>query len=326
MQSAPGVRGGAREPVERGRPAGLVVPTPDNRRVAMGLRVFFLGLGYCAEALIGGRPVGRAKRNGAVGRAGGRRFALPASTPTSSRAADRSWTRGGAEPRRGDRRLDSAERRGGAGSTYSPPRSPPRRTSPASSYFSTVGVYGEHGGRWVDETAATRTRSERGLARLADEARWTEAGRARGAAVDILRLPGIYGPGRNALERLRAGRGAPDRQAGASHQPRPCRRHRRGRRGSSLRRASPGQIWNVADDEPAPPQDVIAYAAALLGVPPPPEEPFDAAPLSPMAASFFAEERRVRNAKAKALLGFSPAYPSYREGLRALREAGEGRA
>ncbi len=96
-------------------------------------------------------------------------------------------------------------------------------------YFSTVGVYGEHGGRWVDETAATLTRSERGLARLADEARWTEAGRARGAAVDILRLPGIYGPGRNALERLRAGRGAPDRQAGPCHQPRPCRRHRGGR-------------------------------------------------------------------------------------------------
>ena len=72
-------------------------------------------------------------------------------------------------------------------------------------YYSTIGVYGEHGGAWVDETSATLTRSERGLARLADEARWTEAGRARGLAVDILRLPGIYGPGRNALVKLRHG-------------------------------------------------------------------------------------------------------------------------
>ena len=85
-----------------------------------------------------------------------------------------------------------------------------------SSYYSTIGVYGEHGGAWVDETSATLTRSERGLARLADEERWTEAGRARGVAVDILRLPGIYGPGRNALTKLQGGRGAPDRQA------RPC--------------------------------------------------------------------------------------------------------
>ena len=86
-----------------------------------------------------------------------------------------------------------------------------------------------------------------------------------------------------------------------------------------------GQIWNVADDEPAPPQDVIAYAAALLGVEPPPEEPFDEARLSPMAASFFMDEKRVSAAKAKALLGFKPAYPTYREGLDALAAAGEGR-
>ncbi len=87
-----------------------------------------------------------------------------------------------------------------------------------------------------------------------------------------------------------------------------------------------GQIWNVADDEPAPPQDVIAYAAMLLGLEPPPEEPFETAKLSPMSASFFAEEKRVSNAKAKRLLGFKPAYPTYREGLRALAEAGEGSA
>ena len=91
-----------------------------------------------------------------------------------------------------------------------------------------------------------------------------------------------------------------------------------------LERGLDGQIWNVADDEPAPPQDVIAYAAMLLGVEPPPEEPFDAERLSEMSASFFAEEKRVSNAKAKRLLGFAPAYATYREGLKALFEAGEG--
>ena len=87
-----------------------------------------------------------------------------------------------------------------------------------------------------------------------------------------------------------------------------------------------GQIWNVADDEPAPPQEVVAYAAALLGLPLPPEEPFDEARLSPMAREFYADNKRVSIAKAKALLGFEPAYPTYREGLKALAEAGEGRS
>ena len=97
------------------------------------------------------------------------------------------------------------------------------------------------------------------------------------------------------------------------------------RRGSCLEKGLAGQIWNVADDEPAPPQDVIAYAADASRRSPPPEEPFETAELSPMAASFYAETKRVSNAKAKALLGFAPAYPTYREGLRALWEAGEGR-
>ncbi len=92
-----------------------------------------------------------------------------------------------------------------------------------------------------------------------------------------------------------------------------------------LTRGLKGQIWNVADDEPAPPQDVIAYAAGLLGLEPPPEEPFDGATLSPMAREFYADNKRVSIAKAKAELGFAPAYPTYREGLKALAEAGEGR-
>jgi nucleoside-diphosphate-sugar epimerase len=88
----------------------------------------------------------------------------------------------------------------------------------------------------------------------------------------------------------------------------------------------PGQIWNVADDEPSPPQEVVVYAAALLGLEPPPEEPFDEARLSPMAREFYADNKRVSIAKVKALLGFTPAYPTYREGLKALAKAGEGRA
>ena len=90
-----------------------------------------------------------------------------------------------------------------------------------------------------------------------------------------------------------------------------------------LTRGLKGQIWNVADDEPAPPQDVIAYAAALLGLKPPPEEPFDEARLSPIAREFYADNKRVSIAKAKAELGFAPTYPTYREGLKALAESGE---
>jgi nucleoside-diphosphate-sugar epimerase len=192
-------------------------------------------------------------------------------------------------------------------------------------YYSTIGVYGDHGGAWVDETSATRTRTARGHARLEDEARWTEGARARGAEADILRLAGIYGPGRNALANLRSGearrivkRGQVFNRAHVDDIAQVTR--------LALTKGLPGQIWNVADDEPAPPQDVIAYAAALLGLEPPPEEPFDEARLSPMGREFYADNKRVSIAKAKADLGFAPAYPTYREGLKALAEAGEGQA
>ncbi len=190
-------------------------------------------------------------------------------------------------------------------------------------YYSTIGVYGDHGGAWVDETSATRTRTARGLARLDDEARWTAAARARGIEADILRLAGIYGPGRNALINLREGQARrivkPNQVFNRAHVDDIAELTR-----LALTRGLDGQIWNVADDEPAPPQDVVAYAAALLGLPPPPEEPFDEARLSPLTAEFYADNKRVSIAKAKALLGFAPAYPTYREGLRALAEAGEG--
>jgi nucleoside-diphosphate-sugar epimerase len=191
-------------------------------------------------------------------------------------------------------------------------------------YYSTIGVYGDHGGVWVDETGATRTRTARGLARLEDEGRWTAAARARGAEADILRLAGIYGPGRNALINLRRGEARrivkPGQVFNRAHVDDIAEISR-----LVLTRGLKGQIWNVADEEPAPPQDVVAYAAALLGVEPPSEEPFEKARLSPMAREFYADNKRVSIAKAKVELGFMPAYPTYREGLKALAEAGEGR-
>jgi nucleoside-diphosphate-sugar epimerase len=169
-----------------------------------------------------------------------------------------------------------------------------------------------------------RTRTARGLARIEDEARWTAAARARGAEADILRLAGIYGPGRNALVNLRRGEARRIVKRGQVFN----RAHVDDIAHISslaLMRGLEGQVWNVADDEPAPPQDVIAYAAGLLGLEPPPEEPFEGASLSAMAREFYADNKRVSIAKAKAELGFAPAYPTYREGLNALAEAGEGR-
>jgi nucleoside-diphosphate-sugar epimerase len=192
-------------------------------------------------------------------------------------------------------------------------------------YYSTIGVYGDHGGGWVDETSATLTRTARGLARLEDEARWTQAAQSRGAQADILRLAGIYGPGRNALVNLRRGEARrivkPGQVFNRAHVDDIAELTR-----LALARGLEGQIWNVADEEPAPPQDVVAYAAGLLGLEPPPEEGFEEARLSPMAAEFYADNKRVSIAKAKSLMGFAPAYPTYREGLRALAQAGEGGA
>ena len=287
------------------------------------MKVFFFGLGYCAEALIRRTPaiepsgtVRSDERVAAFRRRGVEAFAFDGA--------------------RADAGLEDALKRAEAIVVSIPPRGPEgpldRFTQAIAAapalrrilYYSTIGVYGEHGSAWVDETSAALTRSKRGLARLAEEARWTEAGSARGVAVDILRLPGIYGPGRNALAKLRQGEARrivkQNHVVNRAHVDDIAEVTR-----LVLERGLDGQIWNVADDEPAPPQDVIAYAAALLGVEPPSEEAFEPANLSPMSASFFAEKKRISNAKAKRLLGFSPAYPSYREGLRALAEAGEGR-
>jgi nucleoside-diphosphate-sugar epimerase len=289
----------------------------------MGLKVFFLGLGYSAEALIRRQPAiepagtARSEERVKTLRAGG----VEAHVFDGTRAVS-----GAVEAlKRAEVLVVSVPPPDGAGPLEMFGRAIAAAPNLARIvYFSTVGVYGEHRDAWVDETAATQTRSERSLARIADEASWTRAGGQRGAAVDILRLPGIYGPGRNALERVRRGEARrivkPGHVVNRAHVDDIAEAAR-----LVLEKGLPGQIWNVADDEPAPPEDVIAFAAKLIGVAPPPLEPFETADLTPMAASFFAEKKRVSNAKAKRLLGFSPAYPSYREGLTALWEAGEGR-
>ncbi len=190
-------------------------------------------------------------------------------------------------------------------------------------YYSTIGVYGDHSGGWVDETSATRTSTPRGLARLEDEARWTAVARASGAEADILRLAGIYGPGRNTLVNLRRGDARrivkPGQVFNRTHVDDIAEMSR-----LVLTRGLEGQVWNVADDEPAPPQDVVAYAAALLGLAPPPEEPFDEARLSPMAREFYADNKRVSIAKAKALLGFKPALSDLSRGAQGSRGSGRG--
>ena len=166
-------------------------------------------------------------------------------------------------------------------------------------------MYGDHAGAWVDETSATLTRTARGLARLKDEARWAAAARARGVEADVLRLAGIYGPGRNALINLRHGQARRIVKPGHLFN----RVHVDDIAGVSrlvLTRGLGGQVWNVADEEPAPPQDVVAYAAALISAPPPPEERFEEARLSARAAEFYADNKRVSIAKAKASSDLRP--------------------
>ncbi|NPU13911.1 SDR family oxidoreductase [Bradyrhizobium sp. 83002] len=188
-------------------------------------------------------------------------------------------------------------------------------------YLSTVGVYGDHQGAWIDEDTPLAPEHDRVQARVRVEEDW----RSRiGDRLAVLRLGGIYGPGRNALVELRAGRARRIVKPGQVFN----RIHVDDIAGAimgAIRREA-GGAWNIVDDEPAPPQDVIAYAASLMGIAPPPEQPLDSVELSPMAKSFYASNRRIRNTRAKQDLGLLFAYPTYRAGLDALWTAGEGRS
>jgi nucleoside-diphosphate-sugar epimerase len=191
-------------------------------------------------------------------------------------------------------------------------------------YLSTVGVYGDHNGAWVDETTPPAPVSERSRERLAAEQEWQALGRDAGKPVAILRLSGIYGPGQNAL--IQVARGT------AKHIDRPGQVFNRIHVAdiaqaidAAFARRADG-VFNVTDDEPTPQGVPVALAAELLGVAPPPQIPFAEAAktMSPMALSFYRESKRVRNDKLKRELGVQLHYPNYRDGLRALFESGEG--
>ena len=187
-------------------------------------------------------------------------------------------------------------------------------------YLSTTGVYGDFEGRWVFETSPLKAQSVEGARRVGAERDWRQVGRGMGLTVTSFRLPGIYGPGRSALDRLRAGEGRRIVKPGQVF----SRVHLDDIVSgllASLDQPRAGGIYNLCDDEPAPPQDVMEYAR-LLGVPVPPDLPFNTLGMSPATRRFYAENKRVSNALAKAELGWRPAYPTAREGLKAILAGG----
>lgn len=180
-------------------------------------------------------------------------------------------------------------------------------------YLSTTGVYGDHGGDWTDEGTELRPSTPRGRLRVAAEAAW----QSLDLPLHIFRIAGIYGPGRGPFAKLRRGTARRIVKPGQVF----SRIHVEDIAqilAASIARPNPGGIYNVCDDEPAPPQDVIAYAAELLGLPIPPDTPYDEAEFTPMARSFYAESKRCRNDRIKDELGVTLRYPTYRDGLHAL--------
>lgn len=184
-------------------------------------------------------------------------------------------------------------------------------------YLSTTGVYGDRAGGWVDESSALLPTGERGRQRLATETRWLDLHRRHQRPVHIFRLAGIYGPGRNALELVRSGHAQridkPGQVFSRIHVADIAETLRR-----SMAKPNQGAVYNLCDDDPAAPAEVVAYACDLLGVPPPALVPFETAELSEMARSFYADNKRVSNCRIKKELGVTLRYPSYRDGLAAL--------
>ena len=186
-------------------------------------------------------------------------------------------------------------------------------------YLSTIGVYGNWNGEWVDEEAPLRPASGRSIRRASAERAWLDL-TAPDRTVAVFRLAGIYGPGRSAIDTIMDGTARRVVKAGQVFN----RIHRDDIAGvleAAIARPPRHGIYNVTDDLPAPPQDVIAYAAELLGRPVPPAIPFEQAQFSPMGASFYAENKRVSNARAKGDLGWRLQYPTFREGLDAIARA-----
>ncbi len=184
-------------------------------------------------------------------------------------------------------------------------------------YLSTTGVYGDHGGGWVTEETPLKASTKRGQARIDAEGEWMDLYRDHGLPVHLFRLAGIYGPGRGPFAKVRAGTARRIIKDGQVF----SRIHVDDIAQAviaSINRPNPGAAYNVCDDDPAPPQDVIAHAADLLGVPIPPEIPFETAVMSPMARRFYAESKKVDNTRLKSELGVRLRYPDYRKGLAEL--------
>ncbi|MFN4173261.1 MAG: SDR family oxidoreductase [Pseudorhodobacter sp.] len=185
-------------------------------------------------------------------------------------------------------------------------------------YLSTTGVYGDHQGGWVDETTPLAASTRRGQWRIAAEAGW----QSLGLPLHIFRLAGIYGPGRGPFAKVRDGTARRIVKPGQVF----SRIHVEDIAqvlAASIAAPAPGAVYNLCDDDPAPPEDVIGHAAHLLGLPLPPAEDWETAEMSPMARSFYAESKRVRNDRIKRDLGVQLLYPDYRSGLAALLQQGE---
>jgi len=187
-------------------------------------------------------------------------------------------------------------------------------------YLSTTGVYGNRDGGWVDEGSMLKPTGDRSRRRVEAERAWLALHRDMDVPVHIFRLPGIYGPGRNQIASVKAGTARrvikKDQVFSRVHV-----EDIASVLTASMARPDPGAIYNVCDDEAAPPQDVVTYAAQLLGIDPPAAVPFEEADLTPMGRSFYADNKRVRNTRMKKELGVSLRYPTYREGLTAILEA-----
>ncbi|PQA86510.1 SDR family oxidoreductase [Hyphococcus luteus] len=184
-------------------------------------------------------------------------------------------------------------------------------------YLSTNGVYGDHDGAWVNEESELRATSPRAQRRIKAENQWRDFARENDLPLIVFRLPGIYGPGRSAIDTVRAGKAKriyKESQVFSRMHVADIAKTLE----ASMARPRLHDVYNLADDEPAPPQDVIEYACALLGVAPPPLTPIDEADLSDMAKSFYADNKRVSNRRVKEALEVRLAFPTYREGLDAI--------
>lgn len=189
-------------------------------------------------------------------------------------------------------------------------------------YLSTTGVYGDHQGDWVDESSPLTPSTRRGHYRVDAERAWQTLAAETGLPLHIFRLAGIYGPGRGPFAKVRDGTARRIIKPGQVF----SRIHVEDIAqvlAASIMRPDPGAIYNLCDDDPAPPQDVIGYAAELLGLPVPPAQNYETADMTPMARSFYAESKKVRNDRIKTDLGVTLKFPTYRDGLQALLDGDE---